>query len=192
VGLRRPIAGFGIVMASAFLLGACAPSRDEPVCSRTDASFLVLEAQAVPSATQLPCLGPLPPGWSYTGFQIRDGDAAFWLDSDLAGVHAVRVDLRASCDVGQAVRVPPAPDELLGRVYQDPRTLRPAFTGVRFLVFDGGCITTRYAFSAGAPTTLVLEAQNALSSVSRSSVVASVRLHHDLTLCGAGAPPCPG
>lgn len=163
-----------------------------PSCTRIDQRIFVLEAQAVPSATQLPCVAELPAGWTYSGSDIQDGFARFWLDNDRAGLHAVEVTLQASCDVMQAVSLDPDPDETSATVYQEPTHLPPGFSGVRFLVFPGGCISYEYSFAADAPATLTLEAQQALSLVERGVIVDRVRQEYDLTLCGAEAPPCRG
>ncbi len=176
----------------AYGLSGCSTGRDLPACGREERSIFILEAQAVPSSTQLPCIAALPPGWSYGGFAIRSGLVRLWLDSDRAGIHAVQVDLTTTCDISDAVEVPSAPDELLARSYQAPESLTPAFTGARYLVFRGGCVTYRYAFQAGAPATLTLEADGALSIIPRSVVVDRVQRDLGLSLCGAGAPPCEG
>lgn len=189
----------GILIASvamaAMTLTGCAGGQSTsgmPTCSRLDQHVLVLEAQSVPSATELPCVSELPAGWTYSGFDIRDGSARFWLDNDRAGIHAAEVELTASCDVSQAVAVDADPDEAGTKVYQEPTSLPPGFTGVRYLVFPGGCISYRYSFGKDAPATLTLEAQQALSLVPRGPIVDQVRKDFDLTLCGAGAPPCQG
>jgi hypothetical protein len=163
-----------------------------PSCSRPDQHILVLEAQSVPSATQLPCVAELPAGWSYDGFDIRNDVATFWLNNDRAGIHAVEVSLAASCDTAGAVAVEPDADETGATVYQKPTSLPPGFTGARYLVFDGGCVTYTYTFGSGAAPALTLEAQEALSLVGRRLVVDEVERKYGLTLCGAEAPPCTG
>ena len=186
-----------VVGAAAVLtmLTGCVSGRSTsvmPTCSRVDQRILVLEAQAVPSATQLPCVSELPVGWMYSGFEIKDGSARFWLDNDRAGLHAVEVTLTPSCDVSAAVAVDPDPDEASAKVFQEPTSLPPGFSGIRFLVFSGGCVSYRYSFGADAPASLTLEAQQALSLVGRGPIVDKVRKDFDLTLCGADAPPCQG
>jgi hypothetical protein len=163
-----------------------------PSCSRPDQHILVLEAQSVPSATQLPCVAELPAGWSYDGFDIRNDVATFWLNNDRAGIHAVEVSLAASCDTAGAVAVEPDADETGATVYQKPTSLPPGFTGARYLVFDGGCVTYTYTFGSGAAPALTLEAQEALSLVGRRLVVDEVERKYGLTLCGAEAPACTG
>jgi hypothetical protein len=179
------------VVAVVALIGSgCTSSHGNlPACTRTDDTVFALIAQSVPSATQLPCIKDLPVGWILSGTDIRDGQTRLWLDSTIAGVHAVEVDLQASCEVGDAVEVPPAPDEVGMRPYVRS-DLPPAFSGVRFLRFGGGCVAYRYHFTGSAPPTLALEAEEALSFVPRSAIVAQVRQDYDQVLCGADAPPC--
>ncbi|MGZ8572040.1 MAG: hypothetical protein ACXWW5_07435, partial [Actinomycetota bacterium] len=163
-----------------------------PFCTKTDDSFFVLLAQSVPSATELPCVAEFPAGWTFGGSAISRGLARFWLDSDRGGLHAVEVSLRATCDTAGAVEEEPAPDEAGTRVFARPDSLKPSFTGTRFLLFEGGCIGYTFHFGSGAPSTLAIEAVEALSMVPRATVVAEVRKDPGLILCGAGAPPCDG
>jgi hypothetical protein len=176
--VRRPRLGSLVVAALTIASASCVPSDPaEPICARPGDSILVLQAQSVPSATRLPCIAELPIGWRFGGSLVRDDGAVIWLDHDRAGMHAVEVELMASCDVSSAVEVPPA--------------LEP-FAGTRSLVFDGGCIVYRYRFASGSEPSLVIEADSAVSTLPRVDVVAEVRETLDLTLCGAGAPPCEG
>jgi hypothetical protein len=179
-----------LVAVLAVLGAACGASGSGPPgCNRSDDSAFTLMAQSVPSATQLPCLKELPVGWIVSGIQIRDGQSQIWLDSTIAGVHAVEVDMRATCDVSEAVQVPPAPDEVGMRAFVQP-DLPPGFSGVRYLLFDGACVAYRYRFTGDAPPTLALEAEEALSFLPRQTVVNRVEADYDQILCGAGAPPC--
>jgi hypothetical protein len=163
-----------------------------PLCTNIEDSVFILLAQSVPSATQLPCVSEFPAGWSFGGTDISSGLGRFWLDSDRGGIHAVEVSLRSSCDVTDAIEERPAPDEAATRVFVRPDSLNPSFTGVRFLRFEGGCIDYTFRFASGASSTLAIEAIEALSLLPRATVVADVQDVMGLTLCGAGAPPCPG
>ena len=74
-----------IALLVAVAASACAGRQhQQPACS-SDASIFILSAQAVPSATLIPCTLPLPGGWSHGGTQVRAGLVRFWLDSDRAG-----------------------------------------------------------------------------------------------------------
>jgi hypothetical protein len=180
-----------VALAVVALIGsACTSSHGNlPGCNRPDDSVFALIAQSVPSATQVPCIKDLPVGWNLSGTDIRDGQTRLWLDSTIAGIHAVEVDLQASCEVGEAVEVPPAPDEVGMRPYVRS-DLPPGFSGVRYLLFEGGCVAYRYHFTGSAPPTLALEAEEALSFLPRTTIVDQVQHDYDQDLCGADAPPC--
>ena len=151
--------------------------------------LLLLAAQAVPSATLLPCVTAFPAGWGYGGSDVRSGIARFWLESDRAGFHAVEVSLTASCRTIGAIDMTNSTQEVgvqeLVRVYD----LHP-FTADRYFLFTGGCVTYRYRFDADAAATLALEVDQAVTFGLRSSLVERVDDEFGLTLCGASAPPC--
>jgi hypothetical protein len=183
-----------LVLASmAVTLPGCSTAGGRtPFCTKTGDGVFVLLAQSVPSATELPCVSELPAGWDFAGADISRGLARFWLDSDRGGTHAVEVSLRPSCDTTDAVEEQPAPDEAGTRVFVRPDSLKPSFTGTRFLLFDGGCIGYTFRFTSGASSTLAIEAIEALSLIPRATIVADVRKDPGLILCGAGAPACDG
>ncbi len=180
--------------ATAMLVPACGGVYPQPLtCGADNTNALILMAQAVPSATLVPCIAEFPAGWSYNGSRIRSGSAQFWLDSDRAGFRALEVGLTESCDVSNAIEVTTGAGVAPGvRVYEEPISLPPTFQANRYLLFPGGCVTNRFRFTAGASATLALEAQQALSFVSRSVLVGQTKEESGLSLCGAEAPPCPG
>jgi len=182
-----------VVVAASLVLSGCATSHYQQVsCSGTSRqSIFLLEAQAVPSATLIPCILPLPGGWSYGGSQVRSGLAQFWLDSDRAGTHAAEVRLTRACELAGAtelaLRSPPA--GLRG--YEEPTTRQPA-ASVRYFVFTGGCVTERLSFTRQSAPALYDQADQFLGFTPRTVYVDGVRGDEGLTLCGAEAPPCPG
>ena len=181
------------LVAAAVLLPGCGGLYpQEPTCGGKEAKALILAAQAVPSATLIPCIAQFPSGWSYDGSRIGSGSAQFWLNSDRAGFHALEVTLTASCDVSDAVEVTAGANQPGVRIYEEPISLPPTFQVNRYLRFSGGCVTNEFRFAAGASATLALEAQQALSFVSRSVLMERAREETELVLCGAEAPPCPG
>lgn len=193
---RRGRLGAAIVSlgASALLVPACGGVYPQPLtCGADNTNALILMAQAVPSATLVPCIAEFPAGWSYNGSRIRSSSAQFWLDSDRAGFRALEVGLTKSCDVSNAIEVTTGAGVAAGvRVYEEPISLPPTFQANRYLLFSGGCVTNRFRFTTGASATLALEAQQALSFVSRSVLVEQTKEETGLALCGAEAPPCPG
>jgi len=195
-GLRGGVAKVRIavaVVAGTMVVSGCAASHYQQVsCSgMSRQSIFLLEAQAVPSATLIPCILPLPGGWSYGGSQVRSGLARFWLDSDRAGSHAAEVRLTRACDLAGtnefSLRSPPA--GLRG--YEEPTARQPP-TSVRYFVFPGGCVTERLSFTRHSAPTLYDQADQFLGFTPRSVYVHGVRDDEGLTLCGTQAPPCPG
>lgn len=182
-----------IGVLSLLVLPACTGTYlHEPTCTGKDRSALILTAQAVPTATLVPCIASFPSGWTYSGSRIRSGEAQFWLDSDRAGLRAVEVSLTRTCDLADAVEVTAAAAEPGVRTFERPISLPPRYQSNRYQVFPGGCVTYQFRFGTGAAATLALEADLALSFLPRSVLVTKVRVDSGLTLCGADAPPCPG
>jgi hypothetical protein len=163
-----------------------------PLCPGPDrdASVLVLMAQSIPSAAYVPCISNLPGGWTFGGERIRNGHSEFWLDSDRAGFRALTVLLTATCDVSKAVEVPPEAGEPLMDRYEEPTTLPPSFSGNRYYVFPGGCVTYRFSFAQGATFAQAVEATEALTFVARALGVTELA-KDGLILCGRGVA-CPG
>lgn len=195
---RRWVLALAIAAA---LTGACAsgPQVDKeapwpfsevrPDCGGGNRIF-ALAAQAVPSATVLPCLDNLLTGWDYDGMETTHGRFRFWLDSDRAGVRSVEVTLVASCDVSDAIEVAPGPDEAGTRRFEEPISLAPTFAAQRFYTFPGGCVQVSYRFATD-DSVLVLQADQAIGFRPRQPIVDRLAAQ-GLVLCGAGAPECPG
>jgi hypothetical protein len=105
-----------------------------------DLEPLWLQAQAVPSASLVPCVRDLPVGWSFGSVAVNDGRSLIALHHDRAG-EAMVARFSAGCDVGQAT------EEAAGQVgvrrYQRVERQGPVYVAVRYDVFPGGCVTTR-------------------------------------------------
>jgi len=176
------------------LLSGCTRLQDAsvPYCPPSDKNdaVLILMAQAVPTAAYIPCVADFPAGWSFGGELIRNDRPEFWLNSDRAGVKAVTVLLTRDCVVSGAMEVPPEAGEPLMRRYEEPTVLQPAFSGNRYYVFPGGCVTYHFSFRPGATFAQAIEAGEALSFVSRAEGVKRLA-GLGLTLCGRGTR-CPG
>jgi hypothetical protein len=150
---------------------------------------MILSAQAVPSAAMLPCLAALPSGWSIGGVDISSGKVRLRLDSDRAGPAAITVTLTATCGTSGAQQIPS--DRPGMRRFERPLSLVPAYSGVRYYTFPGGCVTYRFAFAPGASPALATTVDSAVAFMPRSELVAYVRRTEGLALCGRGAA-CPG
>jgi hypothetical protein len=159
-------------------------------CGTSDA--MILMAQSVPSATSLPCVASLPAGWKQGGMRIERGRGIFWLDSDRAGTDAITVSLlpRGACSVSDASEVP---SDVSGmRRFERPEQLPPELRATRTYLFPGGCVTYRFEFDSPETASLLFDADSALAFQPRKDLVAKIRDGNDLSLCGAGAPPCSG
>jgi hypothetical protein len=190
----RSIAVVLAVAAGALAVSGCGASQYQKVsCTSTSPqAIFVLEAQAVPSATLMPCAKPLPGGWSVGGFEVRSGLAQFWLDSDQAGPHAAEATLTRTCDVAGATQLPPASGGgALVRRYQAPAARQPHAT-IRYYLFTGGRVTYRLSFTRQTAPALAGQASQFLGFTPRWIYVNAIRRDQGLTLCGAEAPPCPG
>ena len=98
---------------------------------------LLAEAQSVPTATEVACIRPLPPGWTLDRVQAQRGTSVITLDNDRAGSGALQLTLTGHCAAGRAVAVP-APGPGI-------RRLRALGGGARFAAtwydtFPGGCV----------------------------------------------------
>ena len=107
----------------------------------TDLEPLWLQAQAVPSASLVPCVRELPVGWSLENVAVNDGRSVISLIHDRTGGQAMEARLTAGCDIGGVAEDPSAPPGV--RRYQLVTRQGPVFQAVRFDVFAGGCVISR-------------------------------------------------
>src|SRR5215216_5992461 len=104
--------------------------------SCTDLEPLWLQAQAVPSASLVPCVRFLPVGWSVAEVAVNNGRSLLTLDHDRAGAAALVVRLTASCDPSGAV---PGPSATTGvQHYQRIQSRTGQFTATWYDQFPGG------------------------------------------------------
>ncbi|HEV3503837.1 MAG TPA: hypothetical protein VG637_00960, partial [Actinomycetes bacterium] len=86
-----------LVLVTAWLLlagcavqsGSTFAEAREPSCryqGREGTALMVLIAQAVPTASQLPCVELKPAGWTVSGVFVRNGRVRFDLNSDRVGL----------------------------------------------------------------------------------------------------------
>jgi tRNA A-37 threonylcarbamoyl transferase component Bud32/membrane-associated phospholipid phosphatase len=142
----------------------------------TDLEPLWLEAQAVPSASMVPCVRFLPVGWTVANITVNDGRSVLTLDHDRAGVAALVVRLTAGCDPSAAVEGPSANPGV--RHYQQIESPTGQFAATWYDQFPGGCVTSQLhltndpngEFAAQAPQVLGFTTRAALQeALSRRS-----------------------
>jgi hypothetical protein len=128
---------------------------------------LWLEAQSVPSASMVPCVRPLPEGWTFGAANARSGWTKFTLDHDRAGRPALVVRLAATCETAGATPTPPK--QAGTRLYERTEPGRAA-PSTSYTVFPGGCVTARLRATADADKTLLDEAASAIGFTTRHAL----------------------
>ncbi len=134
---------------------------NSPTCGTEQTMQLM--AQAVPSATQLPCVSKLPLGWGVGTSEIVRGHVLLAVGLSSGTSTEVTVTLTETC---------PEPVD-----------------GTTQIPFEGGCVT--YHSSIDDATVPSFEPGGGLSFVQREDLVRTVADDEEQILCGAGAPPCP-
>jgi hypothetical protein len=148
------------------------PAR-EPACryqGRQGTALMILMAQAVPTASQLPCVELLPAGWSVSDVFVRNGRVRFTLDSDRVGMRAVQVVLQQFCALGRVTRVPS--DHPDTRRYQEVISIESGrrYQGAVHYLFPGGCVTYRLDFRSDEQARPLGEVLLALGFVPRDAL----------------------
>jgi hypothetical protein len=193
--VRRVSLAFAVVggIALALFIGVSAflPSANSgaypPQCGT--GHTMILAAQAVPSASLVPCISALPAGWQVGGADIASGHAQFWLNSDQAGDMAVTVTLTATCHVSGAQQIPSSQPG--AQQFERPLSLPPRFALLRYYTFPGGCVTYSFKFAPGKSSVLAIPVDTAVTFMRRATLVEHIKNTEGLALCGRGAP-CPG
>jgi membrane-associated phospholipid phosphatase/tRNA A-37 threonylcarbamoyl transferase component Bud32 len=149
-----------------------------------DLEPLWLQAQAVPSASLVPC-AELLPGWRMLGANARNGWSEFTLNHDQAGNRAVVVRLSPACDPAGATEMP---SQRAGvRHYEQIERRTDRFTVIWYDQFPGGCVTSRLRsttdlqgkFATQAPLVLGFTTRQALQQALAQR--SNGRLHLDPT-----------
>jgi hypothetical protein len=157
----------GEVVGSATGLPRCAPETNGVP------GGMVLMAQSVPTAQWLPCVRQVPVGWTFVGFDARDGETSIRLGSDREGMTALTVLVRPSCDLTGAAEVPSEWPEL--RRYERVTRVSSGYGGERHFTFTGGCVTYRFDLRGNSRAEAVAVVSDSLGFVSRESVAKQVR-----------------
>lgn len=162
------------LVVAGLALGGCGQVEGQvsPTCVPKGADTLALVAQSVPTATKIPCISSFPAGWHFASLSVRNGETRFTLDSDRAGISAVRVTLRRNCELEGATEIPS--DEPGTRRFERIISVVDDFQAVRSYAFAGGCITYRFDFDRQGRA-LVNEVSVAIGFMDRAAVDTLVR-----------------
>jgi hypothetical protein len=174
-GTGRRLAGrnpLGILLAAVMLaegagLTGCSSSGGTvPGCG--DPLRLAVVAQSVPSASYLPCLRDLQPGWTTSGFAPSQDGTSFLLNSDRSPGQPVTIQLTTGCRISGASPSPARAPGVL--TYTRLHSIRPRFAGRMYDVFPGGCVTYTFDFSHGSQIALMEQFEQAIGLYPRQQL----------------------
>ena len=134
-----------VLLLVASLLSACSDQELQewtngpvPTCDTTSRGRLLLMAQSVPEASLIPCIGGMPPGWSFHRAHSQSDESALRFDNDTFDL-SLDVILTPSCEVSAAREI--ESDRAATRLFADTSGEKLSYT------FAGGCITFAYQTS---------------------------------------------
>jgi tRNA A-37 threonylcarbamoyl transferase component Bud32 len=129
---------------------------------------LWLEAQSVPSASLVPCVRTMLPGWKVADVAVNNDRSVIILDHDRAGKRAVIVRLTAACNPAGAVEVAPEEPGTRRSVRVDP--LADEFRATWYDRFPGGCVTYRLHSTSDVEGWFAAELPTLLGFASRDTL----------------------
>jgi hypothetical protein len=135
---------------------------------------LVLAAQSVPTASQVPCLRRLPAGWAFHSFDARSGQTRIALDLGRASDNALVVTLTRDCDVRSAVRVK---SDRAGAARYDETESAQRYTGERYYLFPGGCVTFHFDVRGAGAAEVASTVVRSVDVVDRTALRRYVRAY---------------
>ena len=147
-----------------------------------DPEPLWLQAQAVPSASLVPCVELLP-GWRMLGANARNGWSGFTLDHDRAGSRALVVRLTPACDPAGSTQMPSQQAGV--RHYEQTERTTDGFAATWYDQFPGGCVTYQLRSTTDIEGTFATQAPLVLGFTTRQALQQALeersngRLHLD-------------
>jgi hypothetical protein len=177
LGALAPVVLSGCAGASSFEseLLAC-EAGDEG----TPTNGVVLMAQSVPTASWVPCLNPLPPGWHFKDLDARNGSSTFYLNFDRNGEDAppaIEARFTESCDTSGASLVPSDREGM--RRFERVTQVSPTYLGSRYYLFEGGCITVLFTLIGDDRSGPLAVATQIIGTVPREDLQDLVREESD-------------
>jgi hypothetical protein len=129
---------------------------------------VVLIAQAIPSASRVPCVEAYPSGWTFGTFDVKTGKAVMTFDSDRAGINALTVTLEPRCHpVGARMQ----PDEVGAlQLQQQSVAFVPRYRAIRYYTFPGACMMYAFNFPPGTASTLITDSAVMINLINRRTL----------------------
>jgi tRNA A-37 threonylcarbamoyl transferase component Bud32 len=129
---------------------------------------LWLQAQAVPSASLVPCVQARVPGWRVADVAVNNGRTVITLDHDRAGSGAAVLRLAAVCDTTGTAEAPSPASGV--RRYQRLDRSTGAFRATWYDQFAGGCLTYRLFSTSDTQGSFAAELPRLLGFTSRDAL----------------------
>jgi len=174
--VRRAAPGkvLAVALAAALMAPACGAAQDNarPVCGYGDPTLLM--AEAVPSATLVPCVRSLPVGWHFHGFEAERGNAGFALDSEQAGTQALVVSVAPSC---RPEGSPASSDERGTQLFRRGANPSAGYAATWWYRYAGGCTIYRIELPSGPVANLIGQIRSGLSFTRRAELDRASRAH---------------
>jgi hypothetical protein len=166
---------FSVALVLAVALSGCVTvDMAAPSCGDDGRNTLVLLAQSVPTASHVPCIDVMPSGWTMHMMEVKSGASSFsFTNASFAGRFLVDVDFAGSCEPGEASQVP-SDEEGVDR-FETVSTVGDGYDGLRYYVFDGGCVTYRFDVHGDGWSAAVNDASLAMTFETRETLEEYVR-----------------
>jgi membrane-associated phospholipid phosphatase len=132
---------------------------------------LVLMAQSVPTASLVPCIELLPPGWTLGDVVVGNDRSRFTLTSDRGGV--LVVELTAWCDLAGTAEL--TSERAEARRYLRIERDAAGVAMTRAYSFSGGCVTQRLVAPEASRQQLAGESSSALGFTTRDALATALR-----------------
>ena len=169
---RLLLAVIALVAVASPLVGCSVENTlPPPYCFESGSGLIV--AQSVPTASQIPCFGDLPTGWTFGSVLVNEEQTVVRLDSDRVGDGAAVLRLEERCDTTGAVVSPS--DQPAAERYDLIERLQPGLRAEQFYVFPGGCVWWTFDFDSGTSATEAVAVDDALELVSRVAINEGLR-----------------
>jgi hypothetical protein len=187
----RRLCAAGAVAAFALATGGCGSGiyigteGDDPAtgamrCDRPSDSpsgMLVLLAQAVPTASAVPCLTAAIPNWLMSRFDVRDGSGLVEFTYRHSADDRVVIEVRPACDLGDAREVASRFDGM--RRYNRTVTRAGRYADESYFVHPGGCTTLRFDIAGAGADLRGAEVAGELGFVTRADLDRRIRAASD-------------
>jgi hypothetical protein len=185
------LAATGAVLALALATGGCGSSlyvgSDGPdpavkgmrCVQPNDApsGMLVLFAQAVPSASSVPCLSSPIGNWIMSRFDVRDGSARVEFTDQYGADGQVTLELLATCDTGDAREVASRHDGM--QRFNRDLTRAGRYANEVHYRYPGGCTSLRFDLNPDGAELRGAEVAGALDFVTREDLDRQIRKASD-------------